>query len=278
MTEQLVYLNGDFVPESKAKVSVFDRGFTLADGVFETMVAKDGKIFRLKRHLERLDYGCDVLGIPCLIREDIETAIYELMCKNKLHNAVVRLTVTRGFDRERGLNIHNPVFPTVSIRTANRTEHKAQPLSLGIASIVRNEGSPISGIKSLSYVDSVVAKNLALKSGFDDALILNNAGNVTCATSSNFFLTLEDTIFTPPVHDGILAGVTRGFVIEISSSLGLKIKETSIKPRFDKYQESFVTNVVTGVLPVVAINRVNIGSGEVGPITTAITKMLDLER
>ena len=277
MNEQCVHLNGELVPESKAQISMFDRGFTLADGVFETMVSRNGNLFRLNQHMDRLDKGCDLLGIQRLNRQETKQNIVELLHTNKLTSAVIRLTVTRGVDRQRGLTIHDPVVPTILIRTHLRSTHKIEGISLSVSSIARNEGSPISGIKSISYSDSIVAKKLASEEGFDDALLLNNLGNVACATSSNFFVTQDNTIITPPLSDGVLGGIIRGVIFEISSKFGLKIIERSFKPNFDAYEESFITNVVTGIVPVVAIDKVAIGSGHIGPIVKRLSQTINSE-
>ncbi len=277
MNEQCVYLNGELVPEIKAQISMFDRGFTLADGVFETMVSRNGNLFRLNQHMDRLDKGCDLLGIQRLNRRETKQKILELLHTNKLTSAVIRLTVTRGVDRQRGLTIHDPVVPTILIRTHLRSTHKIEGISLSVSSIARNEGSPISGIKSISYSDSIVAKKLASEEGFDDALLLNNLGNVACATSSNFFVTQDNTIITPPLSDGVLGGIIRGVIFEISSKFGLKIIERSFKPNFDAYEESFITNVVTGIVPVVAIDKVAIGSGHIGPIVKRLSQTINSE-
>ena len=277
MNEQCVHLNGELVPESKAQISMFDRGFTLADGVFETMVSRNGNLFRLNQHMDRLDKGCDLLGIQRLNRRETKQNILELLHTNKLTSAVIRLTVTRGVDRQRGLTIHDPVVPTILIRTHLRSTHKIEGISLSVSSIARNEGSPISGIKSISYSDSIVAKKLVSEEGFDDALLLNNLGNVACATSSNFFVTQDNTIITPPLSDGVLGGIIRGVIFEISSKFGLKIIERSFKPNFDAYEESFITNVVTGIVPVVAIDKVAIGSGHIGPIVKRLSQTINSE-
>ena len=277
MNEQYVHLNGELVPEIKAQISMFDRGFTLADGVFETMVSRNGNLFRLNQHMDRLDKGCDLLGIQRLNRRETKQKILELLHTNKLTSAVIRLTVTRGVDRQRGLTIHDPVVPTILIRTHLRSTHKIEGISLSVSSIARNEGSPISGIKSISYSDSIVAKKLASEEGFDDALLLNNLGNVACATSSNFFVTQDNTIITPPLSDGVLGGIIRGVIFEISSKFGLKIIERSFKPNFDAYEESFITNVVTGIVPVVAIDKVAIGSGHIGPIVKRLSQTINSE-
>ena len=277
MNEQCVHLNGELVPEIKAQISMFDRGFTLADGVFETMVSRNGNLFRLNQHMDRLDKGCDLLGIQRLNRRETKQNILELLHTNKLTSAVIRLTVTRGVDRQRGLTIHDPVVPTILIRTHLRSTHKIEGISLSVSSIARNEGSPISGIKSISYSDSIVAKKLVSEEGFDDALLLNNLGNVACATSSNFFVTQDNTIITPPLSDGVLGGIIRGVIFEISSKFGLKIIERSFKPNFDAYEESFITNVVTGIVPVVAIDKVAIGSGHIGPIVKRLSQTINSE-
>ena len=161
--------------------------------------------------------------------------------------------------------MHKNVIPTIVIRASSRNKNNISAISIATSSIRRNEGSPISNIKSLSYVDGVMAKQIANRLGYDDALLLNNAGNIACATSSNIFLIKNNYLITPPLSDGLLEGVTRSIVLESAISAGLIICEKSVDNNFNKINEVFITNIVNGIVPVISIDGFFIGDGTIGP-------------
>ena len=260
MTNLIASVNGNLVKESEAAISIMDRGFTLADGVFETMIARRNKVINFEKHFDRLIFGISVLDINIPEKEILRSNISDVLDANSLDLSVIRLTISRGYDYERGLTIHDST-PSIIIRVAPHTVSRGNKISLTVSSIRRNEASFISNVKSLSYVDSVVAKNQAIKNGFDDALLLNTKGNISCATSSNVFVVQGDLVITPPAHEGVLLGVTRSIIMGNVASLGLKMIEQSIKPEIDSFDEVFITNVVSGVTSVSSIDGIQIGSG-----------------
>lgn len=225
----VVWLNGRLVPEGEAAISIFDRGFTLADGVFETLRVKDGRPLWLADHLARLRRGADVFGIPVPFDNDaFATGMSELLGALGHAQASLRLTLTRGPSRVRGLwPPASPATPTV-LMTASPLPPGAPrpPMNLVIARTVRrNEHSPLSLIKSLNYGDNILARREAEQRGADDCLLMNGAGRIVCATAGNVFLRLAGAWRTPSITEGILAGTARGRLIGM-----LSVREEPLAP------------------------------------------------
>ncbi|MBI4299313.1 MAG: aminotransferase class IV [Chloroflexi bacterium] len=274
MGETVLYVNGRFLPESQANVSALDRGFTLADGLFETMVAVQERVFRLDDHLSRLMKGADWLDLSLPTPDELAGAIRETLRRNGLPRSVARLTVTRGMDTGRGLSIPEGASPTVVVRVMTRQRLPSQNSgrSLTISTLRRDEASPLSQFKSLFYTQGIVARLKAQRSGADDALLLNTKGKVACATSSNLFLVRRDgTLVTPPPSDGALLGIARQTVMELARSLDISLAEDSIAPEeLSEAEEVFLTNVVTGPVPVVSVDGRLIRGSEPGRVSLAL--------
>jgi branched-chain amino acid aminotransferase len=267
----VVYLNGSFVPEADAHLSILDRGFTLADGLFETMVASDDRIFRLDDHLDRLQLGADVLYIHLPQTEELVNAIQETLLRTGLPHSVARLTVTRGIDPGRGLDVTPGIAPSVMVRVTpwiGPLDSLPQGRRLALSHIRRNDLSPLAAVKSLSYVEGVVARLDAQRSAADDALMCNTRGFLTGATSSNVFAVIGGELVTPSEGDGALPGIARRTVFEEAVRLGILVRELSLMPEgVAVADEVFLTNVVTGVVPVVSLFGTAVGSGLPGPVT-----------
>ncbi|MDA0988090.1 MAG: aminotransferase class IV [Chloroflexi bacterium] len=267
----IVYLNGSFVPEADAHLSLRDRGFTLADGLFETMVASGDRIFRLDDHLTRLQRGAGVLYIQLPPVEELVDAIHEALLRNGLPHSVVRLTVTRGIDPGRGLDVTPGITPSVVVRVTpwhGPLDSLPQGRRLILSNIRRNDLSPLAGIKSLSYAEGVVARLRAQRCGADDALMCNTRGFLTGATSSNIFAVIRGELVTPPEGDGALPGIARRTVLEEAGRLGILVSELSLMPEgVAGADEVFLTNVVTGVVPAVSVFGAAVGPGLSGPVT-----------
>jgi branched-chain amino acid aminotransferase len=267
----IVYINGRFVPETDASLSPLDRGFTLADGLFETMVASGDRIFRLNDHMLRLQRGADVLYIPLPPVEDLMDAVHESLRRNGLSHSVVRLTVTRGIDPGRGLDVTPDIAPSVVIRVATwhgPLDSLPQGRSLLLSHIPRNNLSPLAGIKSLSYVEGVLARLEARRSGADDALVCNTHGFLIGATSSNIFVMIDGKLLTPSEGDGILPGMARRTVLEEAKRIGIFVEERSLtSDSIAGADEVFLTNVVAGVVPVVSLFGSPVGFGASGTVT-----------
>ena len=267
----IVYVNGRFVPEADAHLSPLDRGFSLADGLFETMVASGQRVFRLEDHLTRLQRGADVLYIQLPPPEELTHVISESLGRNGLTHSVVRLTVTRGIDPGRGLDVTPGIAPSVVVRVMpwhGPLDSLPEGRRLVLSLIRRNNLSSLVGIKSLSYTEGVVARIEARRAGADDALVCNTQGSLTGATSSNVFAVMEGRLVTPSEGDGILPGIARRTVLEEAGRLDVPIEEISLTPAgIAEAEEVFLTNVVTGVVPVVSLFGTPVGPGRPGPVT-----------
>lgn len=269
-----VYVNGRLLPAAEASLSPLDRGFTLADGLFETVVADGQRVFRLPDHLRRLAAGAEVLGLTLPTEETLAAAILQTLRANELALAIARLTVSRGVGLGRGLDVSAGLEPTVVVtvsRWGGLPDEVPAGRSLALANARRNDTSPLAGVKSLSYVDAVVARMMAKRAGADDALVCNTGGRVTGATSSNLFIVMEGGLVTPPLSDGVLPGVARRTVLEEAARLGLETRERSLSPGdVAGSEEAFLTNVVTGVVPVTALDGRSVGSGAAGRVTSRL--------
>lgn len=208
----VVWLNGRLLPQDGAQLSIFDRGFTLGDGIFETLRVKAGRPLWLADHLARFAEGARLLGIPLPFDDAaLEAALLSLIEARAALEAAVRLTMSRGPSQARGIwPPASPVTPTVLATLAPLAGSARPPVRVITAQTVRrNEHSPLSRIKSMNYGDSILARREAESLGADDALMMNGRSDVVCATVGNIFLRLGQAWITPPVSDGILAGTAR---------------------------------------------------------------------
>jgi len=267
---RLAWVNGRLVGESEPSLSPLERGLTLGDGVFETMLAAGAKLFRSDEHLERLARGASLLAIDLPPAERLLAAMLDTLSANGLSKAVVRLTVSRGPDPGRGLEVSPDVAPTIIVRVSPhepRTPGQAG-LAAVFSTIRRNESSPLSRVKCLSYADNVLARLEARRRGADDAVLLNTAGEVCCASAANLFVVKGGSLVTPPVESGALPGVTRRCVMELAAARGLTIREAPVLPG-DLWaaDEAFLTNTVIGVAGLTSVEDHSIGAGRPGEVT-----------
>ncbi|WP_158047477.1 aminotransferase class IV [Skermanella pratensis] len=209
-----VWLNGALVPAGEARIDPADRGFTLGDGLFETIRVADGRPCHLDRHLARLAGGAADLGIPLpMDAPEIAAGIASLLAETGTAEAAVRLTLTRG-PAPRGLLPPDAPRPTL-LATAAPASPPPTPAHAVIArSTCRNELSPLSRLKSLNYLDGILARREAADRGADDAMILNTRGRLAEATVGNVFAVIDGVLVTPPVGEGALPGIARGLSIE----------------------------------------------------------------
>jgi len=270
-----IWLNGKIVGERNAKVSVFDRGFMYGDGVFETMRGSHGVVFKLDEHLDRLYGSFKITGIKIPYSEDfLKGQIYKLLKINKFEEAYIRLTVTRGAGTV-GLAKIECENPTVVITAKRFSPYPAWMYKKGICvkivKVRQNENSPVSGIKSVSFLNYILARMEAKKIGFDDAIMLNSKNRVSEAAVSNIFLVKRGALITPSPESGILPGITRKVVIESSPRIGIKVKEAAVAPK-DIYSadEVFLTNSMMEIMPVIRVDNKIIGSGRPGALTKKI--------
>ena len=273
---ELVYLNGALVPCAKAKVPVFDFGFLYGYGLFETMRAYRGKIFLLDRHIKRLLTSAKEIGIDSVLTQSgLEKACNDTVRANSLQEARVRLTVTKGTPG---------AFPGVSTKstpTVLITARDYKPLSDSvygkgfracISTWRRDSGSPLSRLKTTSYLISLLAKAEAEAAGFDEALLLNERGSIAEGSISNVFF-VGSGLVTPPVASGILPGIARQTVTELAEKLGIEVVEKELKlADFSQFSEAFLTNSVMEIMPLVAVRDlegtvIQIGLGKPGKVT-----------
>ena len=280
---RLLWVNGELLPAGEAAVDPRDRGFTLGDGVFETMRVRGGAVLRIERHLSRLRAGAAVLGLSPLPRdEDLADAITRTLAANGLTDAAVRLTVTRGVPKSRGLLPHPEPSPSLVVHAEPFTGYPAELYDRGaravVGSILRNEHSPLARVKSLNYLDNVLARREAEARGADDALLLNTAGGLACASAANLFLLLDGVLVTPSAASGALPGTLRGLVAaELAPRAGLEVVERAVRPEeLRAAEEVFLTNALLGIVPLTEVDGLPIGTGGPGSISAEL--IADLER
>lgn len=212
----MIWLNGTILPEAKARIAPTDRGFLLGDGLFETMMARVGAVVRLDAHLARLRRGAEVIGLA-LPDVDVAAALADVLAANGLRDASLRLTVTRG-SGPRGVLPPQEARPTVMIAAFPLPGQAPPPARCVVARTVsRNERSPLSSIKSLNYLDNILARQEAARHGGDEAILTNSAGRIAEASASNVFILDSGGMATPPVSDGALPGVTRAALIAMGA-------------------------------------------------------------
>ena len=269
-----IYIDGEFFPEAEAKVSVFDHGLLYGDGIFEGIRFYNGRVFKLEEHLARLwDSARSIcLDIP-MSRNEMAEALLETIRQNDLRDGYIRLLVTRGVGNL-GLNPAQCKRASVIIIAATVTLYpdKAYRDGLTVVTCATRRTSPSAlnpAVKSLNYLNNVMARIEANLAGADEALMLNDQGNVAECTADNVFIIKRGEIFTPPIHAGALRGVTRSVVFDIAAELGLKISETDIT-RHDVFiaDECFLTGTAAEIIPVVKADGRVIGNGKPGPIST----------
>jgi branched-chain amino acid aminotransferase len=263
----MLYLNGAIVPPDFARIDPADRGFTLADGLFETLRAYRGKPFRLEDHLVRLESSAQALGIPLLFDAvRIAEAVVELLEANALTegDAAIRITATRGTG-PRGLLPPADVKPTLLI-TTTAYEPLPDTCAAAIVDIRRNEGSPLSRMKSLGYLDNVLAAREAADRGAEEAILLNNAGRVAGAARANIFAALDGRLLTPPLSDGVLPGIARRVVLELAEALRIPVQEASLSSAdLAGAREIFLTNSLFEVRSVGRLGAREFGAPEIAP-------------
>lgn len=264
----MIFLNGRLLRPEDARLDPADRGLLLGDGVFETLRSYRGQVPWLDRHLARLAAGAATLGIP-LPAVDLAQAVAQTLAANGLatDGAALRITLTRG-PGPRGLLPPVTPAPTLLIVAQALSEAPDSGARAILATARRNEHSPLANLKSLNYLDNVLARREAAAGGADDALLLNTAGRLASASAANLFVVRQRTLITPPPTEGILPGVTRAAILEIAPDLGASAVEAPLEPAIlGEAQEAFLTNSLIEVRPLIAVDGRPIGDGTLGPLT-----------
>lgn len=274
-----VYIDGKFLPKAEAKVSVFDHGFLYGDGIFEGIRLYAGNVFRLDEHLERLEMSAKAI---CLTlpwsRQEISDIVCESCRRNNLTDGYIRLVISRGTG-DLGLSPKNCPHPSI-VCIADKISLYPEALYTQGMRIITSPTRRISPaalppmIKSLNYLNNILAKIEAQQHGFHECLMLNEQGFVAECTGDNVFLVHKGRLLTPASHAGALIGITRQVSMEIARELGLEVVETNLT-RYDVWnaEECFLTGTAAEVIPVIEVDGRTIGSGKPGAVTGRILEV-----
>ncbi len=274
MTNELqIYIDGAFYPKSQAKISVYDHGFLYGDGVFEGIRAYNGVVFKLKEHVDRLYRSAHaiMLNIP-LTKEEMIQAVVATLRLNKMKDSYIRLIVSRGVG-DLGLDPRKCPKPTVIIITDTINIKAGNAKETGITTMfswVRR--NPVDAttheIKSLNYLNSILAKIEANNNGVDEAMCLENNGYIAEGVGENVFIVKNSELFSPPTSTGALAGITAEVVVSIAAKLGIKVTITNLTPfMLFSADEAFFTGTAMEMVPIREVNKRSIGTGKPGPVT-----------
>ncbi|GAB63958.1 MAG: branched-chain-amino-acid transaminase [Candidatus Jettenia sp.] len=273
-----IYINGQILPQEDAKISVFDHGLLYGDGVFEGIRAYNGKIFTLNQHLDRLYDSATAISLKIpLTKDEMAHAIKKTMEANNLTDSYIRLVVTRGVGKL-GLDPNKCATPQVIIITDtielySKTLYE-KGLDIVTVTTIRNHFSALDPkIKSLNYLNNILAKLESIQAGAGEALMLNKDGYVAECAGDNIFIVKNNTLLTPPENAGILIGITRNIVMELATEIGIQVKE-ELMTRYDLYiaDECFLTGTAAEIIPVVRIDGRIIGTGKPGKVTLSLLK------
>ncbi len=284
--EGWVYLNDRLVPEQEAVVSVYDRGFLYGDGVFETLRAYQGKIFKVREHLSRLFQSIKAISLTITTTpDDIQKILTQTLEANRLRDARLRITVSRGPD-EIGLEPKTFSSPTIVVIAKAFSGHPEILYEKGVdIAVVKTRKTPATSldpqIKSLNYLNPLLAKMESQKMGVFEGILLNQEGYLCEGTVSNLFLVKKGHLWTPAPSCGILEGITRQTVLELAQKSGILVKEENLRPEEIFWaDECFLTNTTMELMPVVKISGLAtrqeaypIGDGRVGPTTRFLLKI-----
>jgi len=268
-----IYIDGKYYEQKNAKISVFDHGLLYGDGIFEGIRAYNGRVFRLKEHIDRLFCSAKaiLLKMP-LSHGEIVRAVVETCRRNKIRDGYIRLLVTRGIG-SLGLNPYRCKNPSLIIIADKIQLYPAELYARGMEIVTvpttRNLHSALNpAIKSLNYLNNILAKIEANNAGCEEAVMLNAEGFVSECTGDNIFIVKAGQMLTPPLSAGALYGITRGVVIELAREDGLTVSEPNLT-RYDLFNadECFLTGTGAELIPIVKIDGRVIGAGKPGPIT-----------
>ncbi len=273
MSELVVYIDGKYYPKSEAKISVYDHGFLYGDGVFEGIREYNGVVFKLKEHIDRLyrSAHATTLSIP-LKREEMIQAVVETLRKNKMKDSYIRLIVSRGVG-DLGLDPRKCPKPTIIIITDTINIRAGNAKETGVTTMfswVRR--NPVDAttheIKSLNYLNSVLAKIEANACGVDEAICLESSGCIAEGAGENVFIVKNRELLTPPTSTGALAGITAEVVEKLAANLRIKLTVTNLTPfMMFTADEAFFTGTAMEMVPIREVNKRTIGTGKPGPIT-----------
>ena len=275
---QKVWLNGQLVDHDEAKISIFDHGLLYGDGVFEGIRSYGGRVFRLEAHVRRLfDSANGIrLTIPMTPKE-LADAVEATLQANRLKDSYIRVVVTRG-EGTLGLDPHRCKAPNVFIITDKIVLYPPDLYENGLeiitAATMRNHPNAVNPrVKSLNYLNNILAKIEAIDAGVLEAVMLNHLGYVAECTGDNLFIVRDGRLFTPPIAAGILEGITRDEILSMARQEGIEVREENLT-RQDLYvaDECFLTGTAAEVIAVVRIDQRTIGTGKPGPTTKRLAQ------
>ena len=273
-----IYVDGKYYPKEEAKISVFDHGFLYGDGVFEGIRAYNGRVFKLKEHIDRLYNGARgiMINVP-LTKEEMTEVVLETLRRNQLQDAYIRLVISRGAG-DLGLDPKKCSKPTVVCIADKIVLYPEELYEKGMEIITaatrRNRPEGVNPqMKSLNYLNNIMAKLEANLAGAPEALLLNNEDYVAECTGDNIFIVKNGVLITPPPYVGILVGITRNAIIEAAERLGIKVEE-KVFTRYEVFtaDECFLSGTAADAVPVVKVDGRPIADGKPGPITKQIIK------
>jgi branched-chain amino acid aminotransferase len=271
-----IYIDGKYYDEANAKISVFDHGLLYGDGIFEGIRAYHGRVFKLKEHVDRLYSSAKslMLTIP-LKREEMVKAVVDACRQNQIRDGYIRLVVTRGAGTL-GLNPNRCKNPSVII-IADKIqlypkEYYERGMDIITVPTVRNLHSALNpAIKSLNYLNNIMAKIEANNAGCEEAIMLNAEGFVAECTGDNLFIVAEGKLLTPPLWAGALYGITRRVVMELAAAAGMETREVNLtRHELFNADECFLTGTAAEIVPLVKIDGRVIGNGKPGPVTAKL--------
>lgn len=273
-----VWCDGGLVPEAEARISLLDHGFLFGNGLFETIRVSASRPEHLDRHLNRLIEGAGVLAFPGLCCRSLEQAVLSTVSAYGLKEGSAKLIVTRGA----GGSAPDPAkcgTPSTFVTVRHGNPYPPQALETGLTAIVssvrRNHLSPMCRVKSLNFMDNILALTEARSRGAGEAILLNGAGFLAEGSISNLFLLLDGVVATPPLAAGALPGIIRGLVLELAPSLGVRVVERNLSPEsLGRASEAFLTNALMGVMPLVKCDGAPIGNGSPGEVTRELARLV----
>jgi branched-chain amino acid aminotransferase len=269
------YVDGKYVPKEQASVSIYDHGFLYGDGVYEAIRAYDGIIFKLREHIDRLFESAKSIKIEMpFSKDDLRGLVVEVLRKNQLRNSYIRIVVSRGRGRM-GVDPRNCPKPTIVIMAEPREPlfgENVRGISAIVSSLRRTPSWSLDPrIKTLNYLNNIMAKIEAIESGVEEAIMLNEQGYVAETSTENIFIVKNGIVSTPHPSQGVLRGITRDTVLGIARELGYTLEERAITVHeLYNADEVFVTGTAAEVVPIVKITGRKIGEGEAGPVFAKI--------
>ncbi len=265
----MIWLNGKYYQDDKAKVSVLDRGFLYGDGLLETLAVYNAIPFCLPEHLTRLFHSLKIMKIKIpYSKKELTKIIQGFIQRNKIKESAIRLTVSRGVNRD-GFTIPKNAKPTISIIFRQMPKnYNTNGIKALVSSIRQNEYSPFSRLKTCNSLPYIFALNQAHEAGADEAILLNTSAHIAECAMHNIFWIRGKIMYTPKIECGVLPGITRGLVMTLARENNFPCKEVAVPiSALLKADEAFVTNSLRGIQPLVKVNNRNIGNGRPGKIT-----------